>query len=149
MVVSTDEATEVANANQFFNLVLECFVFLCGVAVVSMIATIFSHVGIWGSGRLAWWWYVVGLQGFVKETGSRDISGCVSGEAGFSGLSGSRVKPGRLCRGGWCRGCIVVTEFLYGEFASLPCGCSPRNGASIHAWRRVGGGRRCWRRSRV
>jgi len=54
VVVSADEATEVANTNQFFNLVLECFAFLYGVAVVSVIATIFSHVCVWGSGRLAW-----------------------------------------------------------------------------------------------
>ena len=55
MVVSTDETAEVATTNHFFNLVLEWFAFLCGVAVVSVIPTIFSHVRVWGSGRLAWW----------------------------------------------------------------------------------------------
>jgi len=61
VVVSADEAAEVANTNQFFNLVLECFAFFCGVAVVSVIAAIFSHVYVWGSGRLAWWWDEIGL----------------------------------------------------------------------------------------
>jgi len=37
VVISMDEATEVASTNQFFNLVLECFAFLCGVVVVSVI----------------------------------------------------------------------------------------------------------------
>jgi len=55
VVVSADEAVEVASTNQFFNLVLECFAFLCGVVVVSVIAAIFSHVRVRGSGHLAWW----------------------------------------------------------------------------------------------
>jgi len=46
VVVSANEVVEVANTNQFFNLV-------GGVAVVSVIAAIFSHVCIWGSGSLA------------------------------------------------------------------------------------------------
>ena len=61
LVVSTDEAVEVASTNQLLNLVLECFTFLCGVAVVSVIAAIFSHVHVGRSGRLAWWWDEVGL----------------------------------------------------------------------------------------
>jgi len=61
VVVFTDEATEVANTNQLFNLVLECFAFLSGVVVVSVIATIFSHVCVGRSGRLTWWWDEVGL----------------------------------------------------------------------------------------
>jgi len=54
VVVSTDEAAEMASMNQLFNLVLECFAFFCRVAIVSVIAAIFSHVDIGGSGRLAW-----------------------------------------------------------------------------------------------
>jgi len=61
VVVSADEAAEMANTNQFFNLVLECFTFLRGVAVVSVIATIFSHVCVGRSGRLVLWWDEVGL----------------------------------------------------------------------------------------
>jgi len=61
VVVFADEAAEVANTNQFFNLVLECFTFLRGVAVVSVIAAIFSHVAVGGSGRLAWQRDEVGL----------------------------------------------------------------------------------------
>jgi len=34
VVVSTDEAAKVASTNQFFNLALECFAFLCGVVVL-------------------------------------------------------------------------------------------------------------------
>jgi len=60
-VVSKNEAAKVANTNQFFNLVLECFAFLYGMVVVSVLATVFSHVRFGGSGGLAWWWYEVGL----------------------------------------------------------------------------------------
>ena len=52
---------EVASTNKFFNLVLECFTFLRGVTVVSMIAAIFSNVHVGRSGRLAWWWDAVDL----------------------------------------------------------------------------------------
>ena len=61
VVVSTNEMAEMASTNQFLNLVLECFAFLCGVVVVSVIATIFSHVRIGESGRLVRWWDEVGL----------------------------------------------------------------------------------------
>jgi len=61
VVVSTDEAAEVASTNQLFNLVLECFAFLGGVTVVSVIAAIFSHVRVGRSGHLAWWCDEVGL----------------------------------------------------------------------------------------
>jgi len=61
VVVSADEAAEMTSTNQFFNFILECFTFLCGVAVVSVIMAIFSHVCIGRSGRLAWWWDEVGL----------------------------------------------------------------------------------------
>jgi len=55
------EAAEMASTNQFFNLVLESFAFFCGVAIVLVIAAIFSHVCVGGSGRLTWWWDEVGL----------------------------------------------------------------------------------------
>jgi len=61
VVVSVDEAAEVAKTNQLLNLVLDCFTFLSGVAVVSLIVAIFSHVRVGRSGRLAWWWDVVSL----------------------------------------------------------------------------------------
>jgi len=93
VVVSTDEATEMASTNQLFNLVLECFAFVCGVAIVSMMATIFSFVGIGGNGYLAWWGDEVSLKSFIKETGSRNIEGCVSSEARLMGFSGSRIRP--------------------------------------------------------
>jgi len=55
VVVSVDKAAKMASTNQFFNFILECFTFLCGVVVVSMIAAVFSHVSVGRSGRLAWW----------------------------------------------------------------------------------------------
>jgi len=61
VVVSADEAAEMANKNQFFNFILECFTFLCGVAVASVIAAIFSNVQVGRSGHLAWWWDEVSL----------------------------------------------------------------------------------------
>jgi len=61
VVISANEAAEVANMNQLFNLVLECFAFISGVVVVSVIAARFSHVRVGKSGRLAWWWNEVGL----------------------------------------------------------------------------------------
>jgi len=61
VVVSVDEAAEVASTNQLFSLVLECFTFLSGVAVVSLIVAIFSHVRVGRNGRLAWWWDEVSL----------------------------------------------------------------------------------------
>ena len=53
VVISADEVVEMANTNQFFNLVLECFAFFSGVAIVSVLAAIFSHVDVGGSGCLA------------------------------------------------------------------------------------------------
>ena len=92
VVVFVDEAAEMASTNQFFNLVLECFAFVCGVTIITVITTIFSHVGVWGIGRLARWWDEVGLKSFIKEAGSRNIQGCVSGEARLSGFPGSRIR---------------------------------------------------------
>ena len=62
VVVSADEAAEMASTNQFFNLFLECFAFVCGMAVVMVIATIFGHVGVGRIGRFARWWDEVGLK---------------------------------------------------------------------------------------
>jgi len=62
------------------------------VAIVTVIATIFSHVSVGGSGRLSWWWDEVGLKSFIKETRSRNIHGCVFGEARLSGFPGSGIK---------------------------------------------------------
>ena len=61
VVIFTDKAAKMASTNQFFNFFLECFTFLCGMAVVSVIAAILSHVRVEGSGLLAWWWDEVGL----------------------------------------------------------------------------------------
>jgi len=61
VVIFADKAVEMANTNQFFNFILECFTFLYGMVVVSVIAAIFSHVRIGGSGHLEWWWDEIGL----------------------------------------------------------------------------------------
>jgi len=54
MIVSMDEATEVASTNQFFYFILECFAFVCSVAMVAVVTAIFGHVGVGGCGCLAW-----------------------------------------------------------------------------------------------
>jgi len=46
MVISTDETTKVANMDQFFYFILECFAFFCSVAMVAVVATIFGHVRV-------------------------------------------------------------------------------------------------------
>ena len=55
MVISTDEATKVASTDQFFYSILECFAFFCSVVVVTVVTTVFGHVGVGGCGCLAWW----------------------------------------------------------------------------------------------
>ena len=55
MTISADEAAKVANMNQFFNFIMECFAVLCSVAMVAVVAAIFGHISIGGSGRLAGW----------------------------------------------------------------------------------------------
>ena len=61
VVFSADKAAKVASTHQFFNFILECFTVLCSMAMVSVIAAVFSHVCVGGSGRLTWWWDEVGL----------------------------------------------------------------------------------------
>jgi len=61
MIISADEAAKVANTNQFFNFILECFAVLCSVAMVAVVAAIFGHISIGGSGRLVRWWDKVNL----------------------------------------------------------------------------------------
>ena len=55
VVVSTDEAAEMANTNQFFNLILECVAFICGMAIVTVIAAVFGHVDVGRIERFARW----------------------------------------------------------------------------------------------
>jgi len=55
MTIFADEAAKVANMNQFFNFILECFTVLYSVAMVTVVAAIFGHISIGGSGRLAGW----------------------------------------------------------------------------------------------
>jgi len=61
VVVSANKAAEMACTNQFFNFILECFTFLYGVVVVSVVAATFSHVRVERSGHLARRWDEVGL----------------------------------------------------------------------------------------
>ena len=55
MIISADEAVKVTGTNQFFNFILECFVVLCSVDMIAVVAVIFGHISIGGSGHLAWW----------------------------------------------------------------------------------------------
>jgi len=93
MVVSTNEVAEMASMNQFFYLVLECFAFVCGMAIVTVIAVVFGHVGIGRIRCFARWWDEVSLKSFTKKAEGRDAQGCVSGEARLLGFSGSGVEP--------------------------------------------------------
>jgi len=61
MIASADEAAKVTSTNQFFNFILECFAVLYSVAMVAVIATVFGHISIGGSGCFAWWRDEVGL----------------------------------------------------------------------------------------
>jgi len=93
VVVSANEVAEMASMNQFFNLVLECFAFVCGMAIVTVIATVFGHVGVGRIGRLVRWWDEVGLKSFIEKAGSRNTKRGVSGVARLSGFPGSRIRP--------------------------------------------------------
>jgi len=61
VIIYMHEAAKVTSTHQFFNFILECFAILCSVAMVVVIAAIFGHISIRGSGRLAWWWDEVSL----------------------------------------------------------------------------------------
>jgi len=61
VVVFADKTAKMASTNQFFDFILECFTFLCGMVGVSVVVAVFSHVHVGGSGRLAWRWDEVGL----------------------------------------------------------------------------------------
>ena len=50
MVNFSDKATEMANTNQFFNFILECFTFLCGMVVVSVMSALGGVVVLRGGG---------------------------------------------------------------------------------------------------
>jgi len=54
MVISTDEAAEMASTDQLFYFILECFAFFCSVAMVAMVTAIFGHVDVGGCSCLAW-----------------------------------------------------------------------------------------------
>ena len=56
MVISADEVVEMASTNQFFYLILEYFTFICGIAIVSVVATIFGHVSVGRIGCFTRWW---------------------------------------------------------------------------------------------
>ena len=61
VILSADKVAKVASMHQFFDFIPECFTVLCSMAMVAVIATIFGHVGVGGSGRLAWRWDEVSL----------------------------------------------------------------------------------------
>jgi len=88
------EAAKVTSTNQFFNFILECFAVFCSVTMVTVVAAIFGHISIGGSGSLAWLWDKVSLQGLIKEAGSGDIKGSISSKAGLAGLSWSGIRAG-------------------------------------------------------
>jgi len=54
MVISTDETAKVANTDQFFYFILECFAFFCSVAMVAVVAAIFVHISVGRCGCVAW-----------------------------------------------------------------------------------------------
>ena len=54
MIISTDEAAKVTSTDQFFYFILECFAIFCSVVMVAVVAAIFGHISIRGSGCLSW-----------------------------------------------------------------------------------------------
>ena len=68
-IISADEAAKVTSTNQFFYFILECFEVFCSMTMVAVVAAIFGHISIRGSGCLAWWWNEVSLQDLIKEAG--------------------------------------------------------------------------------
>jgi len=61
VILSADKAAKVASTHHLFDFILECFTLLCSMAMVAVIAAILGHVGVVGSGHLAWRWDEVGL----------------------------------------------------------------------------------------
>jgi len=55
MIIFTDEAVKVTSIDQFLYFILECFVVFRSVVVVAVVAAVFGHISIRGSGCLAWW----------------------------------------------------------------------------------------------
>ena len=55
MIISTDEAVKMTSTDQFFYLILECFVVFCSVVMVAVVAAILGHNSIGRCGCLAWW----------------------------------------------------------------------------------------------
>jgi len=66
VVVSANEAVEMASTNQFFDFVLKCFTFICSMAIVTMIMAVFGHVNVGMIRCFARWWNEVGLKSFIK-----------------------------------------------------------------------------------
>jgi len=53
MIISVDGAAKLTSTDQFFYFILVCFAVFCSVAMVAVVAAIFGHINIRGSGRLA------------------------------------------------------------------------------------------------
>jgi len=53
--VSIDEATEMADLNQFFYFILECFAFVRGMAIVFVVAAVLGHVCVGRVGCFTRW----------------------------------------------------------------------------------------------
>jgi len=79
--------------------------------MVAVVAAIRGHISIGGSGRLAWWWDEVSLQGLVKEAGFGDIKGGISSKTGLAGLSWSGIRARGLWGGVGGGGCVVIVDF--------------------------------------
>ena len=55
MVIPADETAKVAIMDQFFYLILECFVVFCSVTMIAVVAAILGHISIRRSACVAWW----------------------------------------------------------------------------------------------
>jgi len=71
--VSMDEATKMAGTNQFFYLILECFAFVGGVAIVSIVTVVLGHVYIGRVRCFTRGWDKVGMEGFVEKEKSEAL----------------------------------------------------------------------------
>ena len=65
VVIPTDKAAKVADAYQFFDLILERFALFCSMTVVAVVPTILGHVGVRRGGCLSWWGEEDSLEGLV------------------------------------------------------------------------------------